>query len=162
MRKLLVILLAFAGMQAASQSIKMKIASLTAAAGEEVSALQMIDSLSVNIGSTGSGSNVGRTYFNGVDIKKITGPSSIQLFQKSITGAVLPEVAFEFYDASNTLYYKIVLKDVYTSLFSHLSPECSGCAKLYNQIRFEPIKYEVTDVLTNTTYRYNVSTRTTY
>ncbi len=158
MKSLLLFCTVFFAFAASSQTIKMKIASYTPTDGEPVVALQFADTLPTSVG----GSSGGVTKLEFVKIKKPTGLSSIELLKRSLVATILPEVDFEYYDAANTLFYKIVLKDVQVAHFSYLTPECSNCTSLSNQVWFDYSKIEITDVINNMVLRYNRASRTTY
>ena len=144
-----------------SQSIKMKIASVTPTDGETVLALETSDTTTTNI-SSGSGGSSGIPRFEVLKIKKSYGTSTNLLFRYSLSGTHLAEVDFEYYDASNTLFYKIVLKDAILGHFSYLSPECSNCSSLTHQVWFDYSAIEVTDIATGNVLRYNRSSRAFY
>ena len=144
-----------------SQTIKMKIATITPTDGEVVSALEFSDTTASSIGS-GGGSGTGVTRFEFVKIKKPNALSTNELFKRSLIGTTLPEVDFEYYDAGGTLFYKIVIKSVVLTHFSYLSPECSNCTSLSHQVWFDFSMIEVTDVATGNVLKYNRATRTFY
>ena len=145
------------------QTIKLKVSGITATAGEDILAFEAGDTIPVNtIGGTGGGGGVSVSRFAAVKFKKVKDSSSAEFHRRSINAAATPDFTFEFYDAGNTLYYKISLKEVYVIHFSYLSPECNGCSKLFHEVWLDYRKIEWTDVLLNVTWRYNLSTRTFY
>jgi type VI protein secretion system component Hcp len=138
MKFLFSFLLFFAASTIYSQNIKLKIAGITDAAGEDITAFEVADTS--NVSAVGGGGSVAR--FSDVKIKKLRGTSTNELFKRSINGLNSAEASFEFYDASAIMYYKIVLKEVFVSHFSYLSPECANCSKLFHQVWFEYRKIE--------------------
>ena len=138
----------------------MKITGITAAEGEDILAFETSDTTPAS-STFGGGQTSGVPAFEFVKIKKENSPSANELFKRSVNGSHLPEVSFEFYDNNATMFYKIVLKAVTINHFSFLKPECSDCTKLYHQVWFNYTIIQVTDVATNTTVKYDRSTRMT-
>ncbi len=162
MRILLFLIAFFFFLQIANaQNIKMKIAGITVAEGEDVLAFETSDTTTVS-SSGGGGGSVGVTRFEYVKIKKLNDASTNELFRRSISNSHLPDVTFEFYDDAATMFYQISLKDVSILHFSYLSPECAGCAKMYHQVWFDYVKIEATDMLTGISTKYNRTTRVFY
>jgi type VI protein secretion system component Hcp len=145
-----------------AQNIKMKIPSITGvpADGEDLIAFEVSDSL--NVAPHGGGMGVGKTSFELAKIKKQSGASTNALWKHSLQGTHIPEVQFEFYNNSNTVFYKIVLKDVTVNHFSYLSPECSNCPRLFHQVWFDYDKIEVTDMATGNTVKWDRSGNVIY
>jgi type VI protein secretion system component Hcp len=146
-----------------AQNIKMKIPSISGlpADGEDLIAFEVSDTLRGGL-SHGGGSGAGKTEFEMAKIKKLSSASTNELWKRSLQGTHLPEVQFEFYNNSNTLFYKIVLKDVTVNHFSYLAPECSNCPRLFHQVWFDYDKIEVTDVATGNTVKWDRSGNNTY
>jgi len=146
-----------------AQNIKMKIPSISGlpADGEDLIAFEVSDTQHVAL-SGGGGSGVGKTVFELAKIKKQNSASTNELWKRSLMGTHIPEVQFEFYNSSNTLFYKIVLKDVTVNHFSYLSPECSNCPRLFHQVWFDYDKIEVTDVATGNTVKWDRSGNISY
>jgi type VI protein secretion system component Hcp len=140
-----------------AQNVKMKIPSIAGlpADGEDLLAFEVSDT--AHTSQHGSGSGAGRTNFEVTKIKKLSSASTNELWKRSLQGTHLPEVQFEFYNSSNAVFYKIVLKDVTVSHFSYLSPECSNCPRLVHQVWFDYDKIEVTDVATGNTVKWDRS-----
>jgi type VI protein secretion system component Hcp len=145
------------------QNIKMKIPSFTGlpADGEDLIAFEVSDTQRLSTGGGGGGS-VGKTEFEFTKIKKQNSASTNELWKRSLNGQHTAEVQFEFYNASNVLFYKIVLKDVIVTHFSYLSPECTNCPRLFHQVWFDYGKIEVTDVATGNTVKFDRSANATY
>lgn len=139
--------------EAKSQSIKMKIATITAAAGEDVIAFETGDTTSFS--SSGGTPTATPTRFEFVKIKKLAGGSSNELFKRSTVGSQTADVTFEFNNSSAQLFYKISLKNVVITHFSYLSPECANCANLYHEVWFNFDKIEVTDAATGIMVGYD-------
>ena len=146
----IIALLLFAA-TASSQSIKMKMPTVTPAAGEEVLAFEFSDTIPI----FNAGPSQPRVKFQFVKIKKTRGASTNELFKRSVNFTFTPELTFEFFDSNNILYYKIVLKAVTIHHFSFLSPECTGCNELMHQIWFDFDVIEATDVATGNMVRYD-------
>lgn len=157
---LLVSLLILGACPASAQKILLKIASVTAAAGEEVKAAELRADGSISW--SGGGAAVGKVSVKDFLIKKQNGTSSNDLFKKLLMGTAIPTVILEYYDASNTLYFTITLKTVFVTNFYWLSPECPTCLKLEHQVAFAPKQIETYDVATGVTVRYDLSTYSTY
>lgn len=143
------------------QSIKIKIAGVTAAAGEDVIAFEVSDTTGASVNG-GGGQSTPVPSFEFVKIKKLKDVSTNELFKRSMLGTHTANVTFEFYDATSTLFYTIVLLDVTINHFSYLTPECAGCTKMYHQVWLDYVKIESTDVSTGLQVRYNRTTRATY
>ncbi len=161
MKLLLLLLFITATSVTYSQTIKMKATGITTGTGEDVIAFETSDTITVNT-SGGSGGSSSPAIFENVKIKKLLGASTNELFKRSTLGTTSPDFTFEFYDATSTLLYTIVLRNVNITHFSYLSPECSGCSKLYHQLWLAYQKIEITDAATSNVYRYNLSTRASY
>src|SRR5688500_4301298 len=112
-----------------AQSIKMKIANVTSPAGEDLVAFQVSDTTFT--AAAGGGGGTGKTTFDFLKIKKLQDSSTIELWKRSVSGFIGPEITFEFYSATNILYFKIIIRDVTVNHFSYLMPECQGCSKMY-------------------------------
>ena len=145
----------------AAQKILLKIASITPAAGEDVKAVEFKIDLAASWAG-GGGGTVGRAIFSDMLIKKSNNTSTNELFKKVVTGTVLPAVILEYYNASNVLYFTITLKQVFVTDFFWLSPECPTCLKLDHQVAFAPRQIETTDAVTGITFRFDVSTNSSY
>ena len=143
-----------------AQKILLKIASVTAAAGEDVKAVDF----KIELAATwlGGGGGAGRANVHDLLIKKSNNTSTNELFKRVLTGTVLPVVVLEYYNASNVLYFTITLRQVYVSNFFWLSPECPTCLKLEHQVAFVPRQIETTDAVTGITYKFDVVTNSTY
>ena len=145
------------------QTIKMKIPSFTGlpADGEDIIAFEVSDTQFVSTGGGGGGS-AGKTTFEFAKIKKQNSASTNELWKRSLNGQHTAEVQFEFYNSSNVLFYKIVLKDFTVNHFSYLSPECTNCPRLFHQVWFDYGKIEVTDVATGNTVKFDKQANATY
>ncbi len=148
------------GHTAIGQNIKMKIPSMTGypAGGESILAFEVSDTVLTSGAGGGGGGSVGKTSFEFAKIKKQNSFSTNQLWKFSLTGTHLPEVQFEFYDNGNTLFYKILLKDVTVNHFSYLAPECKNCQSLFHQVWFDYNIIDVTDLATGNTVSFNRAT----
>ncbi|HMO62255.1 MAG TPA: type VI secretion system tube protein Hcp [Ferruginibacter sp.] len=148
--KKIVLLLALAifgaALQSQAQKILMKITNVTDAKGEEVRALELQMNRAAGTSTGGGGTSVGKTDPGYLIIKKTHDKSTNELFKKMAQGTFMPEAIFEYYDASNTLYYKITLTNVLLMQFYYLSPECPGCLKLEHQVAFSYDKIKVEDL----------------
>lgn len=146
--------------QLSAQKILLKIASITAAAGEDVKAVDF----KIEYAATwlGGGGGAGRATVHDLLIKKTNNTSTNELFKKVLTGTVLPVVILEYYNASNVLYFTITLRQVYVSNFYWLSPECPTCLKLEHQVAFVPRQIETTDAVTGITYKFDIATNSSY
>ena len=142
---------------AKGQTIRLKMPPATPAAGEEILAFEVSDTIPPT--SFGGVTSIPRFEF--VKIKKLKGSSTNDLFRRSVSGMRAAEAIFEFYDSGGVLYYKIAIKDVSVNHFSYLSPECSGCNQLIHQVWFDFESIEVTDMATGNIVRYNRTTRST-
>jgi len=157
---LLIVTVLLTNCQLNAQKILLKIASITAVAGEDVKAVEFkIDATATWIGGGGGG---GRANFHEVLIKKGNNTSTNELFKKVATGTVLQTVVLEYYNASNVLYFTITLRQVYVTNFYWLSPECPTCLKLEHQVAFVPRQIETTDAVTGITYKFDVATNASY
>ncbi len=136
------------------QIIKMKAIGLTAPAGENVIAFETSDTTAITIGVGGGGGSP-ITRFEFVKFKKMHGPSTNELFKRSVNLSHTPEITFEFYDSTATIFYIIVLKDVTVNHFSYLAPECNNCTSLFHQVWLDFARIEVTDSATGITIRFN-------
>lgn len=146
---------------AKSQSIKMKIAGITADAGEDVIAFETGDTTNSSVGS-GGGQTASPSRFEFVKIKKVAGGSSNELFKRSTVSSHIADVTFEFYNTGAQLFYKVSIKNAVITHFSYLSPECTNCSKLYHEIWFDFDKIEVTDSATGVTVGYDRIKRVNY
>lgn len=115
-----------------------------------------------NASTGGGGGGAGITTFGAFKIKKESGASTNELFKRVVNGAHLQQVNFDYYDNTGNLYYTIILKDVLFTGFDYLTPECSGCSRLYHQLSIDYVQIEITDVLAGSTLKYNKNTRTFY
>lgn len=148
---------------ASSQKILLKIASVTAAAGEEVKAAELRADGSISwSGAGGGGASVGKVSIKDLLIKKQNNTSTNDLFKKLLQGTAIPSVVIEYYDSNNTLFFTITLKTVYVTNFYWLSPECPTCLKLEHQVAFSAKQIETFDVATGITVKYDVSTNLIY
>jgi type VI protein secretion system component Hcp len=138
-----------------AQNIKMKIPSIAGlpADGEDILAFEVSDTQHIATG--GGGLSVGKTVFEVAKIKKLSGASTNELWKRSLQGTHVPDVQFDFYNSSNAVFYRIVLKDVTVNHFSYLAPECSNCPRLTHQVWFDYDKIEVTDVATGNTVKWD-------
>ncbi|MCW3107588.1 MAG: hypothetical protein JWQ09_2094 [Segetibacter sp.] len=137
------------------QKILMKIASVTAAGGEEVRALEF----QINAASSwtaGGGASVGKPNPGNLMIKKTNNNSTSSLFKDIASGKTIPEVIFEYYDASNILYYSITLTGAYVTQLYWLSPECPTCLKLEQQVGFVFKTYKTVDVASGVTVTWDI------
>ena len=143
-----------------AQKILLKIASITPVAGEDVKAVEF----KVDLAATwiGGGGGAGRANFHDFLIKKSNNTSTNELFKKLVTGAVMPAVVLEYYNASNVLYFTITLKQVTVTNFFWLSPECPTCLKLDHQVAFVARYIETTDAVTGITFKFDVAGNVTY
>ena len=145
--------------QGIAQKILMKIGSVTAAGGEEVRALEFQINASTNW-TSGGGASVGKPNPGNLMIKKTNNNSTSELFKFIAQGSAFPEVIFEYYDASDILYYTITLSDVYVTQMHWLSPECPTCLKLEQQVGFVFKIYKTTDVATGVSVIWNIPSGT--
>ncbi len=145
-----------------AQKILLKIASITATAGEDVKAVDFKVELAATWLGGGGGGGGGRANVHQLLIKKNNNTSTNELFKRVLTGIVLPVVVLEYYNASNVLYFTITLKQVYVTNFFWLSPECPTCLKLEHQVAFVPRQIETTDAVTGITYKFDVVTNSSY
>lgn len=143
--------------KAVSQSIIMKIGTVTEAGGEEVKAADFRIDAATTYG-TGGGTSVGVPKVSEFIVKKNMGKSTQDLYRKILAGTVTPEVIIEYRNADSA-YLRITLKDVYISNFYWLSPECPTCIKTEHQIAFVPKKIETYDLITGVKVNYDVVTR---
>lgn len=157
---LLISMLVLFFVPAIGQKILLKIPSITAAAGEDVRAVEFKVDNTIKWGTGGSG--VGKTVVGDMLIKKSNSTSTNELYKKVLTGVVLPTVTIEYYDASNVLFFTITLKSVYVTNFYWLSPECPTCLKMEHQVAFNPRQIETTDAATGITVKYDVVTASIY
>lgn len=144
-----------------AQKILLKVPSTTAAAGEEVRAVEFKIENNTKW-SAGGGSTIGKNIFGDVLIKKTNNTSTNELYKKLLTGVVLASVVLEYYDSNNALFFTITLKSVYVTNFYWLSPECPTCLKLEHQVGFAPKQIETTDAATGITVKYDVVTSAIY
>lgn len=144
-----------------AQSIKMSLSGVTAAGGELVLAVEHKISNTASSGG-GGGSTAGVTNFGNFKVKKANGASTNELFKRTVNGTHTAQISFDYYDNTGTLFYSIVLKDVIFTGFDYLTPECSGCAKIYHQLTIDYNQIEITDVAAGSTLKYNRSTRVFY
>lgn len=137
MKKLYLLLILFIAIseRGVAQKILMKITSVTAPAGEEVKALEFQINATTNF-TSGSGAAVGKPVPGSLMIKMPTNTSTSEMFKKIVMGTSIPEVVFEYYDASNTLYYTITITNAFLTQLYWLSPECPTCLKLEQQLGF--------------------------
>ncbi len=158
---LIVIFILAGPISASTQNIKMKIPSMTGfpVGGENILAFEVSDTM-LTSGGGGGGGGVGKASFDFAKIKKQNSFSTNELWKRSFTGIHTAEVQFEFYDNTNVLFYKIVLKDVTVNHFSYLAPECKNCQSLFHQVWFDYKIIEVTDVATGNTVSFNRTTNT--
>lgn len=160
---LLVCLFIWGALPASAQKILLKIASVTATAGEEVKAAELRGDGSISwSGAGGGGATVGKVSIKDMLIKKQNGTSTNELFKKLLQGTIIPAVVIEYYDANNTLFFTITLKTVFVTNFYWLSPECPTCLKLEHQVAFAPKQIETFDVATGVTVKYDISTNSIY
>jgi type VI protein secretion system component Hcp len=144
-----------------AQRILLKIDAITAPDGEEVRALEFKIRAATSW-QLGGGVSVGKAKFDSLIIKKTNNTSTNDLFKSILTGKAYPVVMLEYYDASETLYFTITLKNVYVSGFFWLSPECPTCLKLEHQAAFVFKQIETYDVVTGETVRFDIPANDTY
>lgn len=160
MKYLLALILCFAFSAINAQSIKMKIAGLTAADGEDIVAFETSDTVPP---LNATGGTTGNTIFEYVKVKKLQNTSTVELWKRSVTaGAVTANMTFEFYNAAQAMTFKIVLLNVNVQHFSFLNPECTNCSKLFNQMWLDYQSIETYDMIAGTSFKYNKRTRTQY
>ncbi len=157
---LLIVSIFLTNSQLSAQKILLKIASVTAAAGEEVKAVEFKTESKMTW--IGGGSGQGRATIHDLLIKKSNNTSTNELFKRVTFGTVLPTVILEYYNASNVLYFTITLRQVFVNNFFWLSPECPTCLKLEHQVSFAPRQIETTDAVTGITFKFDVVTNTSY
>ena len=147
--------------QAIAQKILLKITGITAAAGEEVKAVDFkFEGTST---WTTTGLSAGQMKLYPVLIKKASGLSTHEIYKKVLMGTVFtPNVELEYYDAANVMYYKISLVNALVTNFYWLSPECPTCIQLEHQIAFNPRRIETSDVATGITVKYDYQTKAFY
>lgn len=147
--------------QGFAQRILLKITGITAAAGEEVKAVDFkFEGTST---WTSGGLSAGTIKLYPVLIKKSAGQSTHDIYKKLLMGTVYsPNVDLEYYDAANVMYFRISLVNAIVTNFYWLSPECPTCIQLEHQIAFNPRKIETLDVATGVTVRYDYQTKTFY
>ncbi|MEO6405427.1 MAG: hypothetical protein ABIY51_04565 [Ferruginibacter sp.] len=143
------------------QKILLKISGITAAAGEEVKAVDFKMEGSSTWSSNGITPGIIKVY--PLLIKKTVGLSSHELYKKTLTGAVFtPNVILEYYDAANVMYFSISLVNALVTNFYWLSPECPTCIQMEHQVAFNPRRIETFDVPTGITVRYDYQTKAFY
>lgn len=156
----ILVAMVFASGSAYSQgSILMKIPGITPAAGETIIAFEGNTTLTAPPVSGGGGGG-SKPVFDDIKIQKNLSISS-QLIKNLTSATHMPTVEFDFLDNSNTLTYKIILTDVLLTKFSYLSPQCPNCQKLTNEVWFNFIKIQYTDVVNNIVINYDRSTNIT-
>jgi len=143
-----------------AQKILLKIAAVTAAAGEDVKAVEFKTESTMTW--IGSGSGQGKATIHELLIKKTNNTSTNELFKRVTFGTILPTVILEYYNASNVLYFTITLRQVFVTNFFFLSPECPTCLKLEHQVAFVPKQIETTDAVTGITFKFDVVTNSSY
>ncbi len=156
----LVFILFLGVIPASAQKILLKIASITAAAGEEVKAAEL--RADGGVSWSGGGASVGKVSIKDVLIKKQNNTSTNDLFKKLLQGTSIPVVVLEYYDSNNTLFFTITLKTVFVTNFYWLSPECPTCLKLEHQVAFSAKQIETFDVATGITVKFDISTNLIY
>ncbi len=147
--------------QVFSQKILLKITGVTAAAGEEVKAVDFkFEGSSV---WTASGVSGGTVKVYSVLIKKTSGLSTHEIYKKLLLGTIYtPNVVLEYYDAANVMYFRISLVNAIVTNFYWLSPECPTCIQLEHQVAFNPRRIETFDVATGITVGYDYQLKTVY
>lgn len=160
---LLAIMFLFIFQSLSAQTIKMKIPSISGlpADGEDLIAFEVSDTQYV-AGTAGGGGGAGKTVFEMAKVKKLMSASTNELWKRSLQGTHIAEVQFDFYNNSNNIFYKIVLKEVTVNHFSFLSPECNNCPRLFHQVWFDYDKIEVTDIATGSTVKWDRSGNVIY
>jgi hypothetical protein len=144
-----------------AQKILLKISGITAAAGEEVKAVDFKFEGTSTWGSGGVTAGTVKVY--PVLVKKTVGLSTHDIYKKLLMGSIYtPNVDLEYYDASNVMYFKISLVNAIVTNFYWLSPECPTCIQLEHQIAFNPRRIETFDVATGITVRYDYQTKAFY
>lgn len=139
-----------------AQKILMKITGVTAAAGEEVRALDFrIDVESSYV--KGAGVTLGKPLPDSLIIKKSVDKSTNDLLRKIVQGSNYPEVIFEYYDNNNLNYYTITLTNVFATSLYWLSPECPTCLKLEHQISFIMSTIKMDDKVNKTITTYDIA-----
>jgi type VI secretion system Hcp family effector len=139
-----------------AQKILMKINGVTNAAGEEVRALELQINRAASSTGGGGGSTTGKAEPGNLVIKKSHGKSTNELFKRMAQGNFMAEAVFEYYDASNTLYYRITLSNVLLMQFYYLSPECPGCIALEHQAAFSYDKIKVEDIANSANNNWDI------
>jgi hypothetical protein len=137
LRLIAIILLGAVFQQGFGQKWVMKIANITAAAGEEAKALEL--KTAVTPGSTvGSGGSFPKPFVESLLIKKVTGRSTNHLLEKFANQDFIPKVVMEYYDKDNVLTYLFEFSDVLIYKVDWLSPECPNCLPLDILIGLSP------------------------
>jgi type VI protein secretion system component Hcp len=155
---LLISLLTLCGLSF-GQKIVMKIPSITKAGGEDVRMLEF----QINTETSylkGTGASVGKPTPGSLIIKKTNNQSGNTLLKYIAQGKSIPEVTFEYSDASNVVYYTITISNAFLTQLHWLSPECATCPKLEQQVGFVFKTLKTTDVASGTTVTWDIATAT--
>ena len=141
-----------------AQKILMKAGASTDPAGEEVRAFEFGITSPSNF-TSGSGASIGKAVPGNIKIKKNAGKSTSDFFKNIVKRTAIPQVIFEYYDASNILYYTITISNVLITNLLWLSPECPSCLKLEHEIDFVFKTIKTDDLISGVTLTYDVSSQ---
>ncbi len=136
----------------------MKITGITDAAGEEVRALDF--RVTAPVATGGTGTSTGKAVPADLIIKKNQSASTSDFFKKIVQSGTYPSVIFEYYSATDELYYRITISNVKLTQLFWLSPECPSCLKLKHQVGFTFNAYKTEDLVTGTVVSWNIATNT--
>jgi type VI protein secretion system component Hcp len=141
------------------QKIIMKIPSVTKPGGEEVRVLEFQINAETSF-LKGTGAAVGKPTPGSLIIKKTNNQSGNTLLKYIAQGRAIPEVTFEYADASNVVYYIITISNAFLTQLHWLSPECATCPKLEQLVGFVFKTLKTTDVASGTTATWDIATGT--
>lgn len=148
------ILLILASYQSIGQKIMMRIPAIMDKA-EEVTALSL-DLEALSSWTKGGGASVGKPNPGNLVVKKSYTKTTAELLRNISTGKAFQEVIFEYYDQGAKPFYSIVITGAFLTKLSWLTPDCSNCPKLIQQVSFTYKTIKTTDFATGTTITWDI------
>lgn len=144
--------------QSIGQKIMMKIPGVMDKA-EEVTTL-VLDLTTISSWTKGGGASVGKPNPGPLVIKKSYTKATAEFLRNIGTGKSFTEIVFEYYDQSTKPYYTLAITGAFVTQLSWLTPDCSNCPKVEQQISFVYKTLKTTDIASGTTITWDIPSGT--
>lgn len=148
------LLLLFFSAQTIAQKIMMRIPAVMDKA-EEVTTLSL-DIEAISSWIKGGGASVGKPTPGSLVVRKSYSKATADLLKNISVGKSIAEVIFEYYDQGAKPFYTIAISGAFLTKLSWLTPDCSNCPKIAQEISFVYKTLKTTDIATGTTVTWDI------